>query len=250
MPKYKHGNGSVFLRGKTYWLSYYVNNTRVRESAGTNDKTEARRKLQEKIGQRAEGRLVVGADKVSFEDMAEDFLNDYRTNGRKSLDVAQRRVKKHLARFFSGKPAHGLTTADIRAFIAARQEEGAAAGEINLELAALKRMFNLALQAGKITRKPHIPMLTLNNARQGFFEQWEFDALLSRLPPELQPPLPFAYLIGWRKNEVLSLPWGQIDLEEGAVRLEVGTTKNKAGRLVYLPEIAKDLIEQQWAIHL
>lgn len=101
------------------------------------------------------------------------------------------------------------------------------------------------MQAEKITRKPHISMLALNNARQGFFEQWEFDALLPRLPAELQPPITFAYLIGWRKSEVLSLTWSQIDLEEGAVRLEVGTTKNKAGRLVYLPDIVKNVIEKQ-----
>ena len=47
----------------------------------------------------------------------------------------------------------------IPAFAAARQKAGASNGEINRELALLKRMFNLAMQAGKLASRPHIPML-------------------------------------------------------------------------------------------
>jgi hypothetical protein len=53
MPKYRHGSGTVYRRGKTYWLTYYLNGKQVWESAKTKDKTEGRRILQEKIGQRA-----------------------------------------------------------------------------------------------------------------------------------------------------------------------------------------------------
>ena len=38
------------------------------------------------------------------------------------------------------------------------------------------------------------------------------------------------------RSEVLRLTWLQVDLEAGTVRLEVGTTKNKDGRLIYLTE--------------
>jgi integrase len=44
-----------------------------------------------------------------------------------------------------------------------------------------------------------------------------------------------------RKGEILSLLWEQIDLYEGTVRLEVGTTKKKQARTVALPS---DLIEE------
>ena len=73
-------------------------------------------------------------------------------------------------------------------------------------------------------------MLTENNARQGFFEQWEYEAVLAKLPDYLRPAASFAYLTGWRlRSEVLKLTWQQIDFEAGTVRLEVGTTKNKEG---------------------
>jgi len=29
MPKYKHGSGSVYKRGKTWWLKYYVDGKAV-----------------------------------------------------------------------------------------------------------------------------------------------------------------------------------------------------------------------------
>jgi integrase len=250
MPKFKHGSGSVYKRKKTWWIDYYANGKRVRESADTTDKTEARKKLQTRLGQIAEGKFIgPAADRVTFAEMAEDFLNDYRTTGKKSLDVAERRVKKHLKRFFAGKTAHGITTADVRAFIVARQEEGAALGEINLELAALKRMFNLALQAEKIYRKPYIPSLRLDNARRGFFEGWEFERLLAKLPEELRGPMSFAYWTGWRKSEVLSLTWPQVDFEVGTVRLEPGTTKNREGRLIYMTADLRALLEQHWRAH-
>lgn len=78
-------------------------------------------------------------------------MDDYRVNGKKSLGDVEWRIRCHLRPFFGHTKAHDITTADVKAYIAHRQEEGAKNGSINRELAALKRMFNLALQAEKIT---------------------------------------------------------------------------------------------------
>jgi len=139
----------------------------------------------------------------------------------------------------------------VRAFIAHRQEQGASSGEINRELAVLKKIYSLGLKAEKIHRKPYIPMLAENNARQGFFERQEYDRLLAKLPEELVPVVTFAYGTGWRiKSEILPLTWRQVDLEAGTVRLEVGTTKNKEGRLLYLTDELRDMLDRQWQEHL
>jgi hypothetical protein len=91
MPKYKHGSGSVYKRGKMWWLSYYVNGKQVWESAKTKDKAEARRILQAKLGQIAEGRYTgPAADRVTFEELVEGVFADYQMNGKKSLDCAER----------------------------------------------------------------------------------------------------------------------------------------------------------------
>jgi integrase len=86
--------------------------------------------------------------------------------------------------------------------------------EINRELAALKRMFNLALQQTppKVPQKPYIPMLQEQNVRKGFFEHDEFVALRAAAPLELRSVVTFAYYTGWRKEEVLELTWDRVDL--------------------------------------
>jgi integrase len=123
--------------------------------------------------------------------------------------------------------------------------------QINRELAALKRMFNLALHAEKISRKPYISMLEENNARQGFFERPEFDAVLAKLPDYLRPPMTLTYWTGWRlKSEILPLTWSQVDFDTGVIRLEPGVAKNKDGRHFPLMDELRALLESQWEEHL
>ncbi len=55
-------------------------------------------------------------------------------------------------------------------------------GSINRELSALKRMFALAIQAGKLSSRPYIPTLAENNARQGFLDHGISLALKERYP--------------------------------------------------------------------
>ena len=106
-------------------------------------------------------------------------------------------------------------------------------GEINRELTTLKRMFSLAIQAGKLLYKPYIPLLREQNVRMGFFEAHQYTAVLRHLPPSLRPVIGFAYVTGWRI------------LQAGEVRLDAGTTKNGEGRVFpFTPEL-RDLLEAQ-----
>jgi len=258
MPRYKHGSGTVYQRTKivngkkqklsVWWLDYYHDGKRVRESSGTTDRAEARRKLRERLGEIAKGQFVgPAAERVTFQDLEDLILDDYQVNGKKSRADVEWRIRCHLRPFFGHKKAHEITTADVKTYIAHRQEERARNGSINRELAALKRMFNLALQAEKITRKPYIPSLEENNARKGFFESWEYERVLPALPEHLRPVVSFAYYTGWRiRSEVLKLTWPQVDLITGTVRLEVGDTKNKDGRLFYLTAELHALLTAQW----
>jgi integrase len=197
--------------------------------------------------------------RIRFDEAVKDVINDYRTNRKRSLDDVERRIEKHLTPFFGNRKMTSITTADIREYIASRQKEttvarkaftftardgtprqvpeqrrtvaGVSNAEINRELTALKRMFNLAIQAGKLLQKPHIPFLKEDNVRVGFFEPDQFQSVLQRLPEPVQPVAKFAYITGWRiDSEVLSLEWRQVDFAAGEVRLDPGKTKNGEGR--------------------
>ena len=141
-----------------------------------------------------------------------------------------------------------ITTDHIQAYIEGRQEKGAANASINRELSALKGMLNMGARQTppKVDRVPYIPMLKENNTRKGFFEHGDFIALRDELPDYLKGFVTFAYRTGWRLSEIENLTWGQVDREQGIVRLEVGETKNDQGRTVYLDEELQEVIKGQW----
>jgi integrase len=245
--------GELSQRGRVWWVRYYRDGQRFEESSRSFKKEDAKRLLKLREGDVAKGVPVSPAiGRLRFEAAADDLTNDYKTNKRRSLEHVERRIGLGLQPWFGGRRMSAITTADIRAYIADRQEKGASNATINRELAALKRMFTLAIQAGKLMVRPHIPMLQEDNVRSGFFERPQFDAMLKHLPAPLRPVATFAYLTGWRtKSEILPLQWAQVDRKAGIVRLEPGTTKNREGRTFYYAELAelKAVIEAQWTQH-
>lgn len=252
MPKYRRGSGSIYKKRGVYYIAYYVHGKQVCESTGTQDKAEARRILQARLGQLAEGRYVgPAAERVTIDELFEGLFTDYHVNGKHSLKWVKITVNKHVLPVFTGRRSHEVMTADVQTYTEKRQNEGASNAEINRELALLKRAYNIALRAERITKKPYIPLLAENNVRQGFFEPWQFEAVLPRLPAYLCPPITFAYYTGWRiASEILRLTWDQVDLEAGTVRLEADMTKNKEARPIYVPRILLDVLERQWQEHL
>lgn len=242
--------GQIRRRGQVYWIRYYRNGKRLEESARSGDREVARRLLKMREGDIAKGVPVSPANtRLTFDDAAEDLAREYRQNGRRSIDSLERRFKLHLTPYFGGRRLASLTTADVRAYVERRQLDGAANATVNRELAALKRLFSLARRARRILADnvPHIEMLQEDNVRIGFFERDQFEAVRAALPADLRPVVTFAYLTGWRKNEILSLDWRQVDFSAGTITLDPGTTKNRDGRVFpfnALPEL-KQLLDAQ-----
>src|SRR5713101_2186089 len=229
--------GMLYRRGRIWWVKYYRSGECFRESSKSQRRSDGKRLLRQREGEISIG--VFGGprvERVRFEALAEDLLNEYQTNNRKSFVWLKRRINLHLMPFFSGFRAVDVTTEHVRAYIIHRQQEGASNGSINRELAALKRMFNLGCEMTppKIVRVPHIPMLKETNVRKGFFEHDEYLALQRELPEYLKPVLTFGYFTGAREGEILSLRWDHVDLERRTVYLEPGSTKNDQPRTIPL----------------
>lgn len=240
--------GTLYRRGKKYWIKYYRNGKPYYESSHSDKEEVAKRILKKREGEISEGKLPgIYFDKVRFEELADDFLADYRINQKRSLKRAER-SKKQLEQFFSGMRVTDITTPRINAYIENRLDEGVANATINRELAALKRMLNLGAKQTppKVNLVPYIPMLAENNTRKGFFEHGEFLALKNALPNYLKGFVTFAYKTGWRVSEIVNLMWDRVDLQHGIVRIEAGETKNQEARTVYLDEELKVIFDQQW----
>lgn len=111
-------------------------------------------------------------------------------------------------------------------------------------------MFTLAMQAGKLLHRPHIPMLEERNTRKGFFEVEMLHGVLANLPEALRPVIEFAYITGWRiPSEVLTLQWRQVDFKAGEVRLDPETTKNRDGRVFPMTDELRALLQARFVEH-
>ena len=55
-----------------------------------------------------------------------------------------------------------------------------------------------------------------------------------------------AYKTGWRFSEINNLTWKQIDRKNNVVRLDAGTTKNQADRVIYLDSELQEVIHCQF----
>lgn len=270
--------GELKQRGQIWWIRYYKNGRRHEESSGSTKESDAKSLLRVREGDIERGvAMTPKVGRIRFDEATKDVLNDYRTNRKRSLDDVERRIEMHLKPFFCNRRMASITTADIREYIDSRQKEttvlrkaftftardgtprhvpeqrrtitGVSNAEINRELTALKRMFNLAIQAGKLIQKPHIPLLKEHNVRVGFFEREQFLAVLAHLPDPVRPAATFAYLTGWRiDSEVLPLEWRQVDFGAGEVRLDPGKTKNGEGRTFPMTRELREVLEQQRTI--
>ena len=244
------GTGSIFKPkgSRFFWIAYVCSGKRHFESSKSEKKGEAQTLLTSKLGDIGRGiEVTPKLGKMTVGEGLQAVIDNQMVNGRQSAVQTEQRVKGHLLAYFrADRRMSTVTTSDLEKYQSHRLiEQKAERATVNRELAIMRRAFRLAFRGGALASMPFVPMLKEDNARQGFFERAEFDAILKHLPSELHPPLEFMYVTGWRKTEVFSLSVAQVDLKARVVRLEVGTTKSGEGRSFYLTDDLHALLTKQ-----
>jgi integrase len=239
--------GSIYKRGRIYWIKYYRDGRAMRESSESTKESDAKTLLAKREGAIANGlRITPKSLRITIDELLNDVIDDYRANRRRSIDDLECRIRKHLLPFFGKRRAASISTSDARRFIVERQEEGASNGEINRELSNLKRAFSLGIESQKVLHRPHIPLLQEKNVRVGFFEHDQFETIMKHVPDHVRPVIHFAYITGWRTlSEILPLQWRQVDFAASEVRRDPGTTKNNEGRVFPMTSELRTLLEEQ-----
>lgn len=211
---------------------------RVLRPLGTTDLAEACRKAALILG---------GTDDAgpTLSEILEMVKQDYKRNHMRSIVNLVGRIK-NIEGFFGPCLASEVTTSRIRDYQVHRQESGAKNGTINVETAAIRRGFTLAKEDGKLSAIPVIPRLEVRNARQGFFERAEAEAIISHLPEHLRSLMWCCYYTGWRpKSELLTRQWRHVNFSAGWIRLEPNETKNDDGREFPLYPALRAVLEAQ-----
>jgi integrase len=239
------GQGRIFERGKKHWIAYYVRGIEHRESAGNNE-TDAKKLLKLRLGEIYSGKFIgTKKEKITVNDLLDTLIVHLENKGAKSVNTLVSHLKP-IREMFGYDRAIDINGQRIEKYISDRKrgESGAANATINRALGGLKQAFNLARKQGLLNHELYIQKLKEDNARQGFFEKKEFDAIVSKLPEYLKDFVRFAYHTGWRKGEMISLTWDLVDLSAKEIRLQ--TSKNGTGRCLPLEGELLDLIECRW----
>ncbi len=239
--KRARGSGSIFQNGSAvWWVKYYARGIPRRENSHSTDRKIAEKLLKRRLAE-VETQTYILRENVRIDKLVEDLKSEYKEKNRKSIGDLETRCEKHLMPFFTRMRAADIGTDQIRRYSDMRREQGAAPATINRELSIIKRAFHLALESTppKVKTVPYIPMQVETNTRTGFLKDEEYSRLASECAKEglwLRALLAVAYNFGWRKGELLAVRVRQIDLLAGTIRLEVNSTKNKAGRTVKMTQ--------------
>jgi integrase len=212
-------------------------------------RTDAVKLLRKRLGEIGHGKLVgPREEKVTFADLATDLVRDYALHERRSANTLGGTILpdgrlaveslggrlRHLYDFFGHDRALDITTDRIQAYQDARRKTGASAATVNREVAALGKMFTLAVKARRLGARPPFPeRLQEASPRQGFFEAAEHQAIRLHLPQDHQDVLDFSYWSGWRPGAINELTWPEIDLAGKVIRPQGGSRTKRRGVLAY-----------------
>ncbi len=253
----RRGDGCLYQKRGVWYLQFYVDGVRKKESLHTTDKGEAERLRRERAVQRDRGEVVAATRTVTVTDLYK-ALHTHTVNNARRLH-APRDLEghwKHLEPTFGKLSATKITTSMIEDYKQRRRAAGAAPATVNRTLATLRRMFSYAMKEHHpplVHVAPHVRMFSeKGNARRGFVEEPAFTrmamvagspAVMAEEGPWLRAFLECAYTYGWRKGELTSLRVRQCMFTAREIRLDSGTTKNGEGRVVYMTDAVHDLLK-------
>jgi hypothetical protein len=179
----------VRKRGTVWYIRLPSGKSGVRSEEPTTAKSrkEAKEARDKRLVQLREGQYEANAARTRVADLVADLKRDYAINGRNVKEVAQR--WRHLEPTFGNDLAAAATMVRLTKYVEGRLAERAKSATVQRELACIRRALRLGFQAGKVFRVPPFPSITVNNAREVYFERDEFERLLAELPDDFIRPL-------------------------------------------------------------
>lgn len=228
---------AVYRKGKNYFIDFYVNGRRKRESIGESKKL-AEIVFKKRKVEVAEGKFldIKKQEKIKFEDFADEYLRMHSVQNKSYREDVNN--IKILKRFFGGRYLNEITALDVEKYKAERIKTVKPA-TVNRGLAVLRSMYNRAIEWKKIKENPcnTVRLFKENNQRLRYLEQAEINKLLDNCSGNLKGIVTVAVFTGMRRGEILNLKWTDCDFQRDVIRLT--DTKNDEIRAIPMNEQIK-----------
>ena len=126
MARGQKGAGSVFQRtyrdahGRkrrttNWYVEYVVGGRPIRDATEYSKRSDTVEFLKKRVSDALNGKIVL-SNQVAFEDLQNLIINDYRNNGRKSLEHLEQVRLPKLADVFAGTKAIDITTGAVERY--------------------------------------------------------------------------------------------------------------------------------------
>src|SRR5450631_1260200 len=245
-------------RGGIWHIDKQFRGARICESTGTSDIGQAEEYLARRVIELRETRLYGARELRSFRSAATKYLQDYNHKKRIKDDALQ---LKQLDPFIGGLELKQVHMGSLQDFIGKRRNDGVKTKTLNMALAVVRRVLNLASsewmdRQGKtwLETAPKIKLFSIRDARSPYPLTREEQALVfQELPDPLARMALFKVNTRLREQEVCGLKW---DYEVKVPELETSVfiipgerIKNGEERLVVLNGIAKSVVESVRGLH-
>jgi len=253
-----------------WWVITHHNRRRTKKRIGP---TRAHKRQADEIAKKINAALALGSFSMS-KDADEPipcdaellgWLHTYATTMKPSSEISARGlVGKHLVPHFGTIDLREIQESDLLEFARKKLEEGLSPKTIQNALSVLRRVLNLAMREGRVSRNPASRVGELMRrvdrrvAREvPEVETWsrgEIDTLLEvarEHEPSFYPALLFLLSTGVRRGELLGLKWTDLDFDQRCVCIrraitarQLTTPKSGRSRVLKMTEpLASELFD-------
>jgi integrase len=242
------GDGFVFQRGKRWWIGYYRDGAFHREAVGTS-KTAAKDRLKEVRRQIFQGNYQTPAERrMTVSDLLEALRLHLTNKGLRSIRKVTSHMQAMLKAPIAALRAAALTTADVERYQQDRLELGRKPATVNREIELLREAYRrgAAVRPRLVVEVPLIPLLKVDNARQGFLSRADFEALAAELVDvDVRDFVEWFWWTGMRPGEIRQLTWGMLDQETWTLNLDPRAAKTGKGRAIAVAGPLRTIIDRR-----
>jgi len=238
--------GSLYRRGRVWWMAYVVDCKQRCESTRTSNKRLAQTILNLRLAEIIEGRFrLPKSNSPRLKQFGEEFLGSIRhQNTRKRYASSIANLLVH----FEDVKLTEINAEGIEEFKGCRLNSRVRAATVNRDLAVLRRMMKIAARRRLINNNPfnEVEMLEERKDRRQphILTYAEEKSLLAFAPDLIRVLVTLILDTGLRSGrEALALKWEDIDFDDSSIRIRQSKTPAGKRSVSMTPRCKKELLK-------